>query len=361
MDTGAPIATSEVRFRSLFENSPEIMLYQNEAGVILDANPAFLALVKEPKERVLNHRYTDLLPVDIRDLFDEKLREAFTGRTVRFDMYASQGKSEPRHWDVVKIPLEENGRVVGVHMVARDISEKTRTQEELFAQNQDLQQFTYIVSHNLRAPLANALGLVEILGQEAADTPEFEQARTFLQHNLHQLDLVLRDMNTILTIRDKQDLTAPEQVELPALVQQVINSLQDVLDECGGTVQVDIAPGLHLPANRAYLYSIFFNLLSNAIKYRAQQRPLRVTITATRHPAGDTTLAVADNGSGFDLEQAGTNVFKLYQRFHPQQPGRGVGLYLVKTHVESMGGRIEVASQVGEGTRFTILLPAPTT
>jgi signal transduction histidine kinase len=243
--------------------------------------------------------------------------------------------------------------------VARDISEKTRTQEELFAQNQDLQQFTYIVSHNLRAPLANALGLVEMLGQEAADTPEFEQTRTFLEHNLHQLDQVLRDINTILTIRDKQNLTALEQVELPTLVQQVVASLQDVLDECDGTVQIDIAAGLHLAANRAYLYSIFFNLLSNSIKYRAAQRPLRVTIAATRGAAGDTTLTVADNGSGFDQEQAGTNVFKLYQRFHPQQPGRGVGLYLVKTHVESMGGHIEVASRVNEGARFSLFLPPP--
>jgi PAS domain S-box-containing protein len=360
MATDAPIATSEVRFRSLFESSPEIILYQNEAGIILDANPAFLNLVQEPKENVLNRRYTDLLPVDVRAMFDEKLREAFTGRTVRFDLYASQGKSAPRHWDVVKIPLEEGGRVVGVHMVARDISEKTRTQEELFAQNQDLQQFTYIVSHNLRAPLANALGLVDVLSQEAADTPEFEQTRTFLEHNLHQLDRVLRDMNTILTIRDKQRLTAPEQVELLTVVQQVVGSLQDVLDECGGTVQVDIAAGLHLVANRAYLYSIFFNLLSNSIKYRAAQRPLRVAITAARSAAGDTTLAVADNGSGFDQEQAGTNIFRLYQRFHPQQPGRGVGLYLVKTHVESMGGRIEAESRVNEGARFTIFLPATT-
>ena len=66
---------------------------------------------------------------------------------------------------------------------------------------------------------------------------------------------------------------------------------------------------------------------------------------------------MADNGVGIDLAQAGANVFKLYQRFHPQYPGRGVGLYLTKTHVESMGGRIAVRSQVGEGSQFTITLP----
>lgn len=359
MDTGAPLVPNEERLRSLFENSPELILFQDKAGIILDANPAFLALVGEPKERVLNRPFADFLPVAIRPLFDEKLQEAAAGHTVRFDMYTAPGQSETRHWDVVKMPLWAEGQVLGVHMLARDITEKTRTQEELTAQNKDLQQFTYIVSHNLRAPLANALGLAEMLGQEKAGSPEFEQARTFLQHNLHQLDLVLRDMNTILSIRDKQGVTVPESVALLPLVEQVVGSLQDVLDECDGSVELRIPADLHVLAQRAYLYSIFFNLLSNALKYRAAQRPLRVVVTAMRGAAGEITLEVADNGSGFDQAQAGDNVFKLYQRFHPQHSGRGVGLYLVKTHVESLGGRIEVASRVDEGARFTILLPAP--
>jgi len=358
MDTDTSFITNEVRLRSLFEHSPELILFQDRAGIILDANPAFLALVEKPKEQVLNRPFADFLPAAVRPLFDQKLREALTGHTVRFDMYTHPGHSAARHWDVMKIPLQEHGRVLGVHMVARDITEKTRTQEELFAQNQDLQQFTYIVSHNLRAPLSNALGLVDLLDQEAAGSAEFEQTRAFLQQNLHQLDLVLRDMNAILSVRDRQGLATPEPVALLALAEQVVHSLQDVLTACGGTVQLHIPAELQVPAQRAYLHSIFFNLLSNAIKYRAALRPLRVVVTATRDAAGSTTLEVADNGSGFDQAQAGDNVFRLYQRFHPQQSGRGVGLYLVKTHVESLGGRVEVASQVDKGTRFTILLPA---
>jgi PAS domain S-box-containing protein len=361
MATSAPLVSNEVRLRSLFEYSPELILFQDHAGIILDANPAFLALVGEAKEQVLHRPFSDFLPADVQPLFAQKLREALGGHSVRFDIYTNPGHSEIRHWDVVKIPLWVDGQVLGVHMMARDITEKTRTQEALLAQNQDLQQFTYLVSHNLRAPLANALGLVNLLGQETPGSSEFEQTRTFLQHNLHQLDLVLRDMNTILSVRDKQGLTAPESVALLALVEQVVQSLQDVLTECKGTVELQIPASLHVLAQRAYLYSIFLNLLSNAVKYRAAQRPLRVVVTAARGPAGDTTLEIADNGSGFDQAQVGDNVFRLYQRFHPQQPGRGVGLYLVKTHIESLGGRITVASRVDEGTRFTILLPIPPT
>ncbi|HEX8326052.1 MAG TPA: PAS domain-containing protein [Hymenobacter sp.] len=134
-----PIAPNEVRFQSLLDNSPELILYQNEEGIILDANPAFLTLVGLPKDQVLHRNYYEFLPLDVRELFREKLREAFaTGKPVRFDLYASQGNSAPRHWDVVKVPLLEHGRVVGVHMLARDITEKVKSQEAMFTQNRDL-------------------------------------------------------------------------------------------------------------------------------------------------------------------------------------------------------------------------------
>jgi len=357
MKANPPIATTEVRFRSLFDDTPELILYQNEKAIILDANRAFLAEVAEPKDRVVGHSYNDFLPPAVQPLFAEKLAEAFTGKIMRFDMYAAQGHSAPRHWDVVKVPLSENGVVVGVHMIARDITEKMLAQQEILTQNQDLQQFTYIVSHNLRAPLASALGLADLLGTEEPGSPYFEETRTHLQASLHQLDLVLRDMNTILAIRDQQNLAEAEAVPLAEVVQQVVQNLQEVVDQCGGTVRVNIRADLSLRANRAYLYSIFFNLLSNALQYRADERPLEVTVAATGGAGQETRITVADNGSGFDQAQAGDDVFKLYKRFHPHRPGRGLGLYLVKTHVDSLGGHIAVHSRVDEGTRFTIVVP----
>jgi PAS domain S-box-containing protein len=356
MDSTSPIAASEVRFRSLFENSPELILYQNQEGTILDANPAFLALVGEPKQKVIHRHYHDFLPPEVRELFRQKLQEAFaTAQPVRFDMFAAQGKSAPRHWDVVKVPLVVDGQVIGVHMLARDITEKVKNQEEMFTQNRDLQQFTYIVSHNLRAPLANAMGLVDLLGTEKSGSSYFEETHAHLQASLRQLDQVLRDMNNILTIRGQQGLEAPEAVPVVEVVQQVVGGLHDLVTQAGGTIDVHISEDFRVHTNRAYLHSIFFNLLSNALKYRAHERPLRVVITATA--GAEKTIVVADNGSGFDQQGVGANVFQLYQRFHPHHAGRGVGLYLVKTHVESMGGRIEVYSRVGEGTRFSIFLP----
>jgi PAS domain S-box-containing protein len=465
---------SEQRYRSLFENNPDLVLFQNKAGVILDANPAYLKGLHREKAEVVNHLLTDFLPPHLHELFNRKLREAFEGHNVQFDAEVQfLGTPEVRTLTVTKVPLVVEGIITGVHAVMRDwtelytshriiqeqalklntifesitdafflldpqwrftfvnseverllnverediidrslqeifpeevqgvfhtrfqqaaqtrqavhfeaflerrqlwldvkafpsreglsvyfsdVTDKVRSQQEMYRQNKDLQQFTYIVSHNLRAPLANALGLVDLLGTLDRDDPDYDPTLTNLRLSTQQLDTVLRDMNTILSIRDKQGVDEAEPVPLADVVQQASLNLEESLAQCGAEVEVGIAADLHVLGNRAYLYSIIFNLLSNAIKYRADGRPLRVEITATAEPGQGARVVFADNGSGFDQEKAGTDVFRLYKRFHSSQPGRGMGLYLVKTHIESMGGQIEVSSTVDVGTRFTMTL-----
>ena len=312
------MASSISRFRSLFENTPEIIIYQNEDSTILDANPSFLELVGEPREHVINRNFDDFLPVQVRSYFKEKLREAFKGNIGRFEMYFAYKNSTAVHWDVVKIPLIKNKKVIGVHMIARDITEKVEAQERIFDQNKDLQQFTYMVAHNLRGPLSNAIGLIDVLGEIQPDTPIFESTYAYAKSSLQQLDQVLKDMNMILSIRNKDALSKQEYVSLLEVVNQVISNFQDDINKYNGIVEVLIPDGFLVGTNRAYLYSIFFNLFSNAIKYHSECRPLRIILTATEISGQDKIITISDNGLGIDLVKAGENMFKLYKRFHPQ-------------------------------------------
>lgn len=468
------LVESESRFRSLFENNPDSVLFQNSDGVILDANPASLALLNRPRQQVLHQSLWDFLPSDKVPLFQDMLQQAFRGTKVQFEVAVQFRGAEPKVLSVTKVPLWLDGQVMGVHMVARDITgiaasqnlirqqartlstifesitdafflldqhwtfrsvnteverllgvsreqllgkyiwdvfpvevmrpfyeqyqqglsannaahfeayfeprqlwlevkafpseeglsvyfsnitDKVLAYRDLYRQNNDLQQFAYIVSHNLRAPLSNMMGLVELLVSGDKAAPEYNDLLTHLRLSTQQLDTVLRDMNTILTIRDKPEVAASELVLLKEVVGQVLENMQETLQACGAEVQLTIPPELQVHGNRAYLYSIFFNLLSNAVKYRDPERPLRIRVAATPHATGTGAhLVVEDNGSGFDMQRAGNDVFKLYKRFHPQPSGRGMGLYLVKTHVEAMGGRIEVESEVNVGTRFILQL-----
>ncbi|GAA4032315.1 hypothetical protein GCM10022409_15700 [Hymenobacter glaciei] len=256
---------------------------------------------------------------------------------------------------------DANGQAVRMIGAMQDITPRKQAErqqqllaEKLIGQNADLQQFTYIVSHNLRAPLANALGFSDLLARVDKQSAVFDTSLQNLRTSLQLLDEVLADVNDILSVRDEQAGYRPEPVPLAAVCQQALLGLQEALQAAGGQLHLHIPAELRVAGSRAYFHSIFHNLISNAIKYRADARPLRIDITANTMPAAGLTVTVRDNGAGFDRQQAGNNVFQLYRRFHAGQAGRGIGLYLVRAHVEAMGGQIEVASRLDEGTEFTL-------
>ncbi|AIZ63641.1 hypothetical protein PK28_07975 [Hymenobacter sp. DG25B] len=259
------------------------------------------------------------------------------------------------------IVRDADGRPLRMIGSMQDVTERREAEErqhlmadKLFKQNADLQQFAYIVSHNLRAPLANAMGYVDLLTRVEKESEVFEESMKNLQASVQQLDEILTDVNRILAVRDKQGGYRPEPVALAAVCRQALFGLEEPLQECGGELICHIPEELMVPGNRAYFHSIFHNLISNAIKYRSDERPLRIEIKAESAPGAGTTITISDNGSGFDQEKAGEDIFQLYRRFHTHKKGRGIGLFLVKSHVESMGGRVTVRSQVNQGTQFIL-------
>ncbi|GAB3309698.1 sensor histidine kinase [Hymenobacter tenuis] len=254
----------------------------------------------------------------------------------------------------------ETGTAIRMIGAMQDITLRRQTEvkqrvlmQELNRQNADLQQFTYIVSHNLRAPLANAIGFTDLLARVDKTGEVFQKSLQHLQTSLAQLDTIISDVNTILSIRDKTEAGRPEPVFLDQVCSKVMETFRPALAECGGTIECAIPNTIQVVGYRAYFNSIFFNLLANAIKYRSDKRPLQVEVKASYTPQG-VQVQIQDNGTGLDLKQVGNDVFQLYKRFHKVPTGRGIGLFLVKSHVEAMGGHIEISSQVNQGTCFTL-------
>jgi two-component system, sensor histidine kinase len=145
-------------------------------------------------------------------------------------------------------------------------------------------------------------------------------------------------------------------VELAAVVEDVRQDLLPLLRETGARLEIEVAhcPTIHFsPKN---LRSIVYNLLSNALKYRAAERPPHIRIRC-QHADGLMRLQVQDNGLGLDEAQQG-RIFGMFQRLHTHVEGSGIGLYMVKKIVENVGGSITVQSRLGEGSTFTVELPA---
>ena len=259
---------------------------------------------------------------------------------------------------------DSNGKptnITGLHLdidsIKRKEFELQQLTKELLKKNGELEKFAYITSHNLRAPVVNLKSLTEM--HAAGDLPhELEtEINSKIRQSVKQLDNTLNDLVEIVSSKSGEQITK-ESLNLPIELDQVMASIENQLQVSEATIDTNFSEVEHINFPKRYLTSIFLNLLTNAIKYRSTNRPLVITIS-TRIEKDYTILSFQDNGIGIDMEKFGHKVFGLYQRFHTNIDGKGLGLYIIKSQVESMDGKIEVQSTEDVGTTFHIYFYDP--
>ena len=231
--------------------------------------------------------------------------------------------------------------------------QKEKMTTDLIQRNKDLEQFTYIISHNLRAPVANIIGLSYRLQQIGLPDDLRRQIGAGLSTSVTKLDEVIRDLNDILKIRQMVD-ESKQLIKFEKFASDIHLSIQKMIENEKAVILWNFTEAEEIVTIKSYLHSIFFNLISNSLKYRNPTEPPMIKITS-RKINGKIVLLFEDNGIGIDLSTAGQHVFGLYKRFHTDRAeGKGMGLYMVKTQVESMGGTISISSEVNVGTQFQI-------
>lgn len=253
------------------------------------------------------------------------------------------------------------GKAVRMVGAMHDITErKTALQElkrfadDLCKRNRDLHQFGYVVSHNLRAPVANIMGIATLMEMEQDNPDILKKCTRDLKTSITRLDEVIQDLSKILTLNEARNEMNEEWIDLTEVLNNVCTDLQSSLVSSGMKVKMPQASFV-FRSHKAYVYSIFFNLISNAIKYRSEGNP-EIDIRV-RNDEKFLEVEIADNGIGIDLPRHQDELFKPYKRFHFSKEGKGLGLFLVKSHVEALNGQIAIRSTPGAGTCFTIRLP----
>lgn len=265
------------------------------------------------------------------------------------DMLESQNKiisESMEQMQLIKMQLED--------LVEQRTMELKNANSELLQRNNQLEQYAYITAHNLRGPVARLKGLVYIFDKTGGLNDENRDVAKRIVHSVLEMDEVLTDMNTILELKN-QHFGKTDEVDINLVLEKVYKILKENLDEANTKINETIEQK-HFYGNAPFFESILYNLLSNAIKYRSEKKDLIINIKSYNDKLG-VGLAFSDNGIGIDLERHKSKIFGLYQRFHDHVPGKGLGLYLVKTQVEAMGGDIKVESEPGQGTTFTIVFP----
>ena len=289
--------------------------------------------------------------------FKQFYERALAGETfteIEHDETAEQCWTEISYY-----PICKSGAVIGTACFSRDITKSKLAEEtlknmtiDLDKRIKELEQFAYIVSHNLRAPVANILGAAYILNDPRINIEKRGEINRGLNESVLKLDGVIKDLNNILKVK-REISEIKEKVYFSELVENIKVSIKNLIDKDSILIQYDFAEINELITLKNYIYSIFYNLISNSIKYRRQQVPSIIQISS--HILNDKiTLLFTDNGMGIDLKKSGDQVFGLYKRFHDTVNGKGVGLFMVKTQVETLGGNISIKSEVDKGTTFKI-------
>jgi signal transduction histidine kinase len=231
--------------------------------------------------------------------------------------------------------------------------QKEKMTTDLIQRNKDLEQFTYIISHNLRAPVANIIGLSYRLQQTGLPEDLRSQIGAGLSTSVTKLDEVIRDLNDILKIRQKVD-ESKQLINFAKFAADIQLSIEKMIENEKAVILWNFTAAEEIVTIKSYLHSIFFNLISNSLKYRQPTVPPMIKITSLKDN-DKIVLLFEDNGIGIDLSKVGEHGFGLYKRFHTDKAdGKGMGLYMVKTQVESMGGKISISSEVNTGTQFRI-------
>jgi signal transduction histidine kinase len=253
----------------------------------------------------------------------------------------------------------KNLRMVGT---AKDITEQKLMEEEreritsdLIQRNKDLEQFTYIISHNLRAPVANIRGLATIIQTHQLEEADYKKCLAGLETSVRRLDEIIVDLNGILQVRREVN-EKRSHIAFSDIGAEIIDDIHELIEKEKVVIKYDFQAWDQLFSVKSYIYSIFYNLITNSIKYRS---PLRTPIieVKTNIVGSKLVLEFADNSMGIDLGANHDKVFGLYKRFHHHVEGKGVGLFMVKTQVETLGGKVSVSSAVNKGTTFRIEFP----
>jgi PAS domain S-box-containing protein len=343
---------------AIVEASGDAIYVYGLDGKILTWNRAAEELYGYSLDEILGRSSDIIVPQDrraeLRDIMDMHGNVAKIVRDVETLRMRRDGTIFPVLLTISPI-RNESGKAVALSVIARDITERQRAENELRRANKDLEQFAYSASHDLQEPLRTIKIYSELLAERLATAVEGETAEflDFLRSAANRMELLVRDL---LAYTQVTRLDAPlEDTDANEMLSEALANLGGAIAESGATVTQGTLPTLH--AHGTHLRQLFQNLIGNAIKYRSEDRQPAVHIGAERQD-GHWVFMVRDNGIGIQPEFK-EQIFGLFARLHnvDRYAGTGIGLAICQRIVERYQGRIWVESEPGRGSAFRFALP----
>ncbi|MDO6388664.1 PAS domain-containing protein [Pontibacter sp. BT731] len=370
------------RLQSLFMGAPAAICILNGPDLVYElVNPAYAAFF--PGRELLGKPILEALPEIKDNPVYKTFRDVYeTGYThEEKEMYIPfarpDGEMEDRYFRYIQqARYNEQNQIDGVVVFALEVTEQVQARKTVEASeqqlqkankefgianqqlvyiNKDLDNFIYTASHDLKAPISNIEMLMSELlfelSEHSLGKPEVRRILNMIQGSVSRFKKTIASLTEISKLQ-KEELNKQEYVVVADMIREVELDLVKMITEFDAHMETDVADCSTRAFSEKNLRSILYNLLSNAIKYSHPDRKPHIKISCEQRD-GFQVLQVQDNGLGLSTVQQ-NKLFTMFKRFHDHVEGSGVGLYMVKRIVENAGGRIEVESELGKGTTFSV-------
>lgn len=329
------------------------VFYSKESLRILELDNATKHLIDTPE------KWDERVHPNDREEYYFNIKQHFEGKTPYYETYHRVLCNNRYKWILDKgkvISRDRDGkplRIVGTHTDVTLLKENERkayeTLQIVSSQNNKLSNFAHIVSHNLRNHTGNLSLLIKMKEEGEFDV---EEAFGYIKSVSIELNETIHNLMELVKIQNIEEVSL-EDLNLHHALLKVLTVISEEITKNEVTILNQIPDDLKVNCNPAFLESIMLNLTTNAIKYSDENKKVSIEYFISDEPEF-TVLNVKDNGLGIDLERYQDDVFGLYKTFHRKENSNGIGLYITKNQIESMGGKIEVESQVNQGSTFKV-------
>ena len=377
------VEASAHRLQLITDALPVLISYVDKDEVYRFVNLAYREWFEQPTDQILGHSIRDVVGEEAYQNAKEYIDRALAGERLDFEADMTYRENFRRYIHTSYVPNVQQGQVVGFYALVTDISEHMRdrqkmidrekeahalayqltaanhallsSNDQLTRTNADLDNFIYTASHDLKAPISNIESLISALVRALPDEQiadeHVQRILSLMDTSIERFKRTIAHLTEIVKLQKEHEEHAVS-VDVSQVVREVWLDLDFMVDPSEAELVLDIDDCPLIQFSEKNMRSVVYNLLSNAIKYQSPDRAPRIRIGCESTPHYH-VIIVEDNGLGIEKKRI-PQLFSMFKRFHDHVEGTGIGLYMVKKIVESAGGKIEVDSQLNQGTTFRV-------